>query len=70
MAITAEKLAARLKAARKAARISQSRVSRALRIPRTAVTQLENGKRAVSTLELYRMSLLYCRSISSFFEET
>ncbi len=65
----AAELGRRLRAAREARGLSQQAVADALDLPRTAVTQMEAGNRAVSTLELSKLSALYLYPASSFFED-
>ena len=62
-------LGRRLRAAREARGLSQLVVADALGLPRTAVTQLEAGRRSVSTLELTRLSQLYLRPVTDFLQE-
>ena len=64
-----EELGRRLRAAREARGLTQHAVADALGLPRTAVTQLEAGRRSVSTLELTRLSQLYVRSVTDFLQE-
>lgn len=52
-------LGERLRTARERRGISQQAVAESLGLPRTAVTNMETGKRTVSTLELTRMAELY-----------
>lgn len=68
MDISQAELASRLKAARTATGLTQESVAAALRLPRTAIVQIESGNRAVSTLELAKLAALYNRPIASFFE--
>lgn len=68
MNINQNDLAARLKDARAASGLTQEHVAAALNIPRSAVAQFEAGNRAVSTLELAKLSEVYSRTIASFFE--
>lgn len=70
MSIDQDTLARRLREAREAAGLTQEDAARELGVPRTAVVQLEAGKRAVSSLELVRLARLYDRRIDSFFEES
>jgi Zn-dependent peptidase ImmA (M78 family)/transcriptional regulator with XRE-family HTH domain len=56
----------RLREARELASISQADAAEALGLPRTAVTQIEGGNRAVSTMELARLADLYRRPVSWF----
>ncbi len=65
----ADELGRRLRVAREARGLSQRAVAEALGLPRTAVTQLEAGKRAVSTLELSRLSELYLRPVADILRE-
>lgn len=69
MSIDQDTLAQRLREAREAAGLTQEDVGRELGLPRTAVVQLEAGKRILSSLELLHLSQLYGRRIDSFFEE-
>lgn len=63
-------LARRLRTARENARVTQDAVAKALSLPRTAVVQMEAGKRSVSSLELATLARLYGRSIDDFFKES
>jgi len=56
----------RLREARELASISQGEAAEALGLPRTAITQIEGGNRAVSTMELARLADLYRRPVSWF----
>jgi Zn-dependent peptidase ImmA (M78 family)/transcriptional regulator with XRE-family HTH domain len=60
-------LGANLRSAREKARKSQQDVADALGVPRTAVTNMESGTRAISTLELSKLADLLGRSVASFF---
>ena len=55
-------------------RIDDHRVSNALGIPRSAVSQMETGQRGVSALELHRLAQLYSRDVGALladrFEES
>ena len=63
------KIAGRLREARELASISQSDAADALGLPRTAVTLIEGGNRAISTLELARLAELYRRPVNWFLVE-
>ncbi len=65
----ADELGRRLRMAREDRGLSQQAVADALGLPRTAVTQLEAGKRSVSTLELSRFSELYLCPVADFLQE-
>jgi len=65
-----QELATRLRAARETQGISQSQAADVIGLPRTAITQIEGGNRAVSTLELTKLAKLYRHSISYFLDET
>ena len=54
-----KKLVARLKEAREYMGISQEKVATYLGVPRSAVSEIESGKRSVSALELQRLAKLY-----------
>lgn len=69
MTITQQELAGRLKSARENAGLRQQEVADELGIARTAVVQIEAGKRAVNSLELAEMARLYGRGLSEFFVE-
>jgi Zn-dependent peptidase ImmA (M78 family)/transcriptional regulator with XRE-family HTH domain len=56
----------RLRAARERRNLSQQTVADALSLPRTAVTNIETGGRAVSTLELTKLASLYGLSAAYF----
>jgi Zn-dependent peptidase ImmA (M78 family)/transcriptional regulator with XRE-family HTH domain len=62
-------LGQRLRAARENRGISQQVVADELGLPRTAVTQMEGGRRSVSTLELAELSRMYNHPISDFFSD-
>ncbi len=48
---------------------SQQEAAEAIDAPRTAITQIEAGNRAVSTLELTRLARLYRVNVTNFFSE-
>lgn len=62
-------LGTRLKNARINCGITQDKAAEALGIPRTAIVQIENGNRAVSTLELATLAELYRRPVADFFAD-
>jgi Zn-dependent peptidase ImmA (M78 family)/DNA-binding XRE family transcriptional regulator len=66
MAVTQIELARRLKAARENCGLTQQQVAEALGIARTAVVQMEAGRRAVNSLELGKMARLYGRGVGEF----
>jgi Zn-dependent peptidase ImmA (M78 family)/transcriptional regulator with XRE-family HTH domain len=57
--IDAAQIGRRLRVARERRGLSQQEVADTLKLPRTAVTNIETGNRAVSTLELTKMVSLY-----------
>ena len=65
--MTPQELGTKLKQARENVGMSQADVAAALNLARTAITQMESGKRAVSTLELSQLAALYHRPVSAFF---
>ena len=69
MPITAEELARRLKAARQNCNLTQEHVADALNLSRTAIVQIEQGQRAVSSLELDRLARLYGRNFQEFVDD-
>lgn len=63
-------LGRRLMAVRKARGLTRREVEDMLRLPRTAVTRIEAGRRSVSTLELSRLARIYHRPAACFLGET
>lgn len=59
-------LSRRLRDARVARGLSQQAVADVIGVPRSAITQIEAGKRSVSTLELARLASCYRRPVTSF----
>ena len=70
MSIDQTILAKRLRDARENTQLTQEAVAEELGLPRTAVVQIEAGKRSVSTLELADLARLYHRRIVDFFQES
>ncbi len=68
MAITQKELAKRLREARERAGFTQEDAAKALGLVRPAISQIESGRRKVSSIELIALSRLYGRSPQSFFE--
>ena len=62
-------LGRRLREARELCGSSQQEAAVAIGAPRTAITQIEAGNRAVSTLELTRLAKLYRVNVTHFFFE-
>ncbi|MDA2925564.1 XRE family transcriptional regulator [Acidobacteria bacterium AH-259-L09] len=69
MPISQQQLGQRLKIAREACSLTQEQVSEDLGLSRSAITQIELGKRSVSSLELDRLARLYGRDIRDFLSE-
>ncbi len=69
MTLDKASLAKRLKAARINCGITQEAAAEGLGLPRTAIVQIEAGKRSVSTLELTEFARLYRRPVASFLDE-
>lgn len=69
MPISSEELANRIKAARENSGLTQQQVAEAIGVPRTAVVQIEAGKRAVNSLELERLARLFGRGIGELVSE-
>jgi Zn-dependent peptidase ImmA (M78 family)/transcriptional regulator with XRE-family HTH domain len=67
--IDATQLGLRMRAMREKRGFTQEAVAEALRLPRTAVTNIEAGARSVSTLELTKLADLYGCPPASFLEE-
>lgn len=59
-------LGGRLREARKYLGLKQEEVAAYLKIPRTALTDIENGERRVEAIELTHLARLYRQSVSYF----
>ena len=60
------RLGDRLREARKYLGLKQEEVAAYLKIPRTALTDIENGQRRVEAIELPRLARLYRQSVAYF----
>lgn len=60
------RLGDRLREARKYLGLKQEEVAAYLKIPRTALTDIENGQRRVEAIELTRLARLYRQSVAYF----
>lgn len=60
------RLGDRLREARKYLGLKQDEVANYLKIPRTALTDIENGQRKVEALELSRLAKLYRQPVGYF----
>jgi transcriptional regulator with XRE-family HTH domain len=60
------RLGDRLKEARKYLGLKQEEVAIYLKIPRTALTDIENGQRRVEAIELTRLAKLYRQPVAYF----
>src|SRR5437868_342016 len=60
------RLGDRLREARKYLGLKQEEVARYLKIPRTALTDIESGQRRLEAIELTRLAKLYRQPISYF----
>ncbi|MES1240132.1 MAG: helix-turn-helix transcriptional regulator [Acidobacteriota bacterium] len=69
MPITSQALAARLRATREAAGLTQEAVARHLELPRSSLAQIELGNRTVTGLELDALARLYGRSLENLLAE-
>ena len=67
--VVKEKLVARLKEAREYIGASQDRVAKHLDVPRSAISEIESGKRNISAIELQKLSKLYQKPVSWFTED-
>lgn len=70
MTIEPTVLGRKLAEARSSSGLTQDQVAASLAVPRTAIVQMEAGRRAVSTLELAEMAKLYRRHVADFFDES
>lgn len=62
-------LGKRLREAREKAGVQQQTAGDAIKVSRSAISQIEGGKRSVSTLELTKLAAVYGRSVSSLLNE-
>lgn len=69
VSINQMELARRLRLARTGVGLSQDAVAAELKVPRPTISQIEAGKRGVSSLELMKLAKLYGRPLSAFFED-
>ena len=67
--LTQRDLGQRLKSAREVIELTQKQVADEVALTRVAISQIESGHRAVSSLELMRISRLYGRDMANFLEE-
>ncbi len=66
MATSKTELAERIRSARDAAHLTQADLAKDLGIPRSAVAEIEAGRRGVSSLELERIAFLVGRDMAEF----
>jgi Zn-dependent peptidase ImmA (M78 family)/DNA-binding XRE family transcriptional regulator len=67
--LTQEELGRRLRLARINSGLSQEKAASEIELPRPTISQIEAGKRGVSSIELAKLAKLYQRPLASFFEE-
>ncbi len=67
--MTRERIAARLRAMREAIGFSQAEVARAMGMHRPTISEIEAGRRAVTSEELYRFARLYGTSVGALLAE-
>jgi len=67
--ISRESLGERLREARKYLGLKQEEVAAYLKIPRTALVDIESGERRVEAIELTRLAKLYQQPVSYFIGE-
>jgi transcriptional regulator with XRE-family HTH domain len=65
-AVARRNMGERLRESRKYLGLRQEEVAQYLKIPRTALTDIENGSRRVEALELARLARLYRQSVGYF----
>ena len=68
MTVGEVELGRRLREARKSWKLTQADAAEALGLSRSAISEMEAGRRGVSSLELHRLAHLYGRDISDFLE--
>ena len=66
MQVTRQELSRRIRTAREACGLTQEQAAENLGVSRSAVVQIEQGKRSVSSLELDRLAHLFGRDIREF----
>lgn len=69
MTLNAVELGRRLSEARSFMGFTQDHVAISLGLHRTAIVQIEAGRRGVSTLELAEFAKLYRKPVADFFQE-
>ena len=69
MPVSQEEIGRRLRAAREAACLTQEQVAARIGLSRSAIAQIELGKRSVSSIEVDRLAFLYGCDIRDFFSE-
>ncbi|MYM85346.1 ImmA/IrrE family metallo-endopeptidase [Duganella sp. FT50W] len=69
MPLTQQELGRRIRSARENSSLTQEQLGELVKLPRVAITQIEAGARAVSSLELDRIAFSLGRDIRSFFVE-
>jgi transcriptional regulator with XRE-family HTH domain len=62
--VARQRLGERLREARKYLGLKQEEVATYLKLPRTALTDIENGQRRVEAIELTRLARLYRQSVA------
>ncbi len=69
MPLSPTTLGQRLQQARKDAGLTQREVADEIDLPRSAISQIEQGNRSVTSLELSQLARLYGHQVSDFFRE-
>ena len=69
MAIDQQELARRLRKLRESCNMTQVAVAKHLGVARSAVTEIETGRRSVSGLELHRLAYLYARDLEELLSD-
>jgi len=70
MPLTREQIASRIREVREASGFTQAAVAEVLEVHRPAISEIEAGRRAVSTEELYRLAQLFAMPVSALLAET
>jgi len=69
MALTRQEIGARLRAIREEIGFTQAEVAKRLQVHRPTISEIEAGRRAVSSEELFKLAAIYAHSVADFLLE-